>query len=64
MSFVQTKAFVRGLGKAKMTDKHFTRFIEYLNALSIQTALPPEAKDHRLKGEWDDFRAPPFFKGG
>jgi len=56
MSFVQTKAFVKDLSKAKMTDKHFTKFIEYLNALSTQTALPPEAKDHCLKGEWDDFR--------
>jgi mRNA interferase YafQ len=58
MSFVQTKAFVKDLSKGKMTDKHFTKIIEYLNALLTQAALPPEAKDNRLKGEWDDFREP------
>lgn len=56
MIFVQTKAFVKDLSKAKMSDKHLTKFIEYLHLLSTQTALPAEAKDHRLKGEWDDFR--------
>ena len=56
MIFVQTKAFVRDLSKAKMSDKHLTRFIQYLHSLSEQTSLPPEAKDHSLQGEWHDFR--------
>ena len=56
MSFVQTKAFVKDLSKAKMSDKHFTKFIAYLHVLSIQQTLPAEAKDHTLSGEWDDFR--------
>ncbi|MCF6254141.1 MAG: type II toxin-antitoxin system YafQ family toxin [Thiomicrorhabdus sp.] len=56
MIFVQTKAFVKDLSKAKMSDKHFTKFIEYLNLLSEKKTLPTEAKDHGLKGEWDDFR--------
>ena len=56
MIFSQTKAFIRDLSKAKMSDKHFTKFITYLNALSLSEELPPEAKDHNLKGEWSDFR--------
>jgi len=56
MTFVQTKAFVRDLSKAKMSDKHLTRFIQYLHILSEQKALPADAKDHALKGEWSDFR--------
>ena len=56
MSFVQTKAFVRDLSKAKMSDKHLTRFIQYLHALSERKPLPPQAKDHALSGEWSDFR--------
>lgn len=56
MSFVQTKAFVKDLSKAKMSDKHLARFIEYLHILSEQKALPAAAKDHLIKGEWNDFR--------
>ncbi len=56
MTFVQTKAFVRDLSTAKLSDKHLTRFIQYLHTLSVQKPLPAEAKDHPLKGEWSDFR--------
>jgi len=56
MTFVQTKAFIKDLSKAKMSDKHFTKFIAYLHALSTQQSLPAEAKDHSLSGEWNDFR--------
>jgi len=56
MILVQTKSFVRDSGRFKLSDKHFTRLIEYLYLLSQRQALPPEAKDHALKGEWADFR--------
>lgn len=39
-----------------MSDKHFTKFVEYLYLLSKNQPLPPEAKDHPLEGEWQDFR--------
>ena len=52
----QTKTFIRDSKKTRMSDKHFTRFIQYLSLLSQSEKLPPEAKDHDLKGEWDDFR--------
>ena len=57
MIFVQTKAFVRDLSKAKMSDKHFTKFVAYLHLLSVKQALPTDAKDHSLTGEWNDFKA-------
>lgn len=56
MNFVQTKTFIKDLSKAKMSDKHFTKFISYLHALSTQQILPAEAKDHNLSGDWNDFR--------
>ena len=56
MNFVQTKVFVKDLSKAKMSDKHFTKFIAYLHNLSSQKPLPIEAKDHSLSGDWSDFR--------
>jgi len=39
-----------------MSDKHLTKFIQYLHSLAQQKTLPPEAKDHSLTGEWNDFR--------
>lgn len=53
---MQTKGFIKDISKLKMSDKHFTKFIEYLYLLSQSKALPSEAKDHALNGEWIDFR--------
>jgi len=47
MNFVQTRFFVKDLSKAKMSDKHFTKFITYLNILSTQQTLPTEVKTTR-----------------
>jgi mRNA interferase YafQ len=56
MILKQTKAFIRDSSKLKMTDKHFTKFVEYLYLLSHKKPLPPEAKDHALIGDWENFR--------
>jgi mRNA interferase YafQ len=56
MILSQTKTFLRDNKKLKMSDKHFTRFIQYLSLLSQLEDLPIEARDHALKGEWKDFR--------
>jgi len=56
MILVQTTAFRRDSSKLKMSDKHFTKFIEFLYLLSKAQPLPPEAKDHSLEGEWKTFR--------
>jgi len=52
----KTKAFIRDSNKLKLSDKHFTRFIEALYCLSKSESLPPEFKDHSLQGDWADFR--------
>jgi mRNA interferase YafQ len=56
MLLIQTKNFTKDLQKIKMSDKHFTRFVQILSCLSRSETLPEDAKDHALKGEWDDFR--------
>ncbi len=56
MILSQTKSFLKDSRKLQMSDKHFTRFVQYLSLLSQSEELPAEAKDHSLKGEWDDFR--------
>lgn len=56
MILLQTKAFIRDSNKLKMSDKHFTKFVEYLYLLSQGQPLPTEAKDHALSGEWENFR--------
>ncbi|KOR31824.1 hypothetical protein TI05_11155 [Achromatium sp. WMS3] len=56
MILQQTKAFRRDSSKLKLSDKYFTKLIEYLYLLSQNKPLPPEARDHALIGDWADFR--------
>lgn len=56
MILYQTKTFNRDTRKIKMSNKHFTKFIQYLYLLSESKPLPSEARDHGLKGNWINFR--------
>ena len=56
MILMQGKSFTKDFRKLTLSDKHFTKFIQYLSLLSNSEALPPEALDHSLNGEWSDFR--------
>ena len=56
MILTKTKAFIKDSNKLKMSDKHFTKFVEVLYCLSKSEPLPPEFKDHALLGEYSDFR--------
>lgn len=56
LQLVRLKSFTKDSSKVKLTDKHFTRFVEYIYLLSQEKALPAEALDHALTGEWEDFR--------
>jgi len=47
----KTKAFIRDSNKLKLSDKHFTKFIEALYCLSKSEALPAEFQDHQLCGD-------------
>jgi mRNA interferase YafQ len=56
LQLVRLKSFVKDSSKIKLSDKYFTRFVEYIYLLSQEQPLPAEALDHALTGEWEDFR--------
>ena len=49
------KQFVKDLKTAKLTDEQFQKLVRYLNLLLEGKSLPPEAKNHPLKGEYKGF---------
>ncbi len=53
---MQTKSFIKDWKRLKLSDKHFTKYIQFLGLLLDSKELPKEANDHSLKGEWIDFR--------
>lgn len=62
MKLVRHKQFLKDWRKANLNDGHFDKFISYCNLLKNDNPLPEEARDHELKGEYDDFRE--FHLGG
>ncbi|MDQ1263746.1 MAG: mRNA interferase YafQ [Campylobacterota bacterium] len=50
------KSFLKDYANAKLADSQFEKFIIFLNLLKDGNLLPPESKDHALKGNWKDFR--------
>lgn len=47
---------MKDYAKTKLSDSQFEKFISYLHFLKDGIALPPEAKEHNLKGNWKDFK--------
>lgn len=58
----QTKTYVKDSKRTILSDKHFTKLVQYLSALSKDEALPEESKDHALLANWDGYRE--FHLGG
>ncbi len=56
MTIKRHKVFLKEFANARLTDGQFEKFISYIYNLKNDLPLPPEAKDHALKGEWQDFR--------
>ncbi len=50
------KLFIKEFRNAKLSDQHFSKYIVYLAKLIEEQALPEEALDHALKGEYKDCR--------
>jgi mRNA interferase YafQ len=50
------KSFLKDYANIKLADTQFEKFISYLNLLKDGINLPPEAKNHNLKGNWKDFK--------
>ena len=58
----QTKTYLKDSRRTSLSDKHFTKFVQYLSALSQDEVLPEESKDHALIGNWEGYRE--FHLGG
>ncbi|MDP3265740.1 MAG: type II toxin-antitoxin system YafQ family toxin [Sulfuricurvum sp.] len=50
------KEFLKDYATVRLTDTQFEKLISFLNHLKEEIKLPPEAKDHALKGDWKGFR--------
>lgn len=51
-----TKSFKKDLNKLKFSNEHYAKYVIYLGKLLVKEDLPPEAKDHGLKAQWDGTR--------
>jgi mRNA interferase YafQ len=56
MQLFRTKTFQKEYAKIKMSDLHYSKYLKYLAMLLEKEPLPPEAKDHPLLGDYEDFR--------
>ena len=56
------KQFNKDWNKLRLSDERYTKFIKYVHCLINKTALPTEAKDHALLGNFKDYRE--FHLGG
>ncbi|MBS4406137.1 type II toxin-antitoxin system YafQ family toxin [Campylobacter vulpis] len=50
------KSFIKDFHKATLNDTEFNRLIAYTALLQEGKALPKEASDHALKGEYKGYR--------
>ena len=62
MELFRAKTFKRDYQKLKISDKHYAKYIKYLSLLLEGKALPLEARDHSLIGNYSSFRE--FHIGG
>lgn len=51
-----TKSFKKDLHKIQFSNEHYAKYVIYLGKLLLNETLPPEARDHSLKGEWSNTR--------
>ena len=50
------RSFRKDINNLRFSNEHYVKYIVYLSKLLSKKPLPPEALDHALKGEWQDFR--------
>ena len=56
LKLFRTKIFIKDYKKAKLSDQHYSKYIQYLSLLLKEQVLPQEALDHALKGDYKSFR--------
>ena len=62
MKLFRTKIFKKDYQKLKMTETLYTKYIKFLSMLLDGKALPLEARDHNLIGNYSGFKE--FHVGG
>jgi mRNA interferase YafQ len=62
MKLKRHKQFLKDWRKINLSDEHFEKFIDYSSKLKSNISLPEEARDHELKGDYNDYRE--FHLGG
>lgn len=56
LKLFRTKTFQKDYKKQKISDQHYSKYLQYLSSLIKEETLPEEALDHPLKGEYKSFR--------
>ena len=56
LNLYRGKIFIKEYKKVKFTDKLYLKYLLFTGALLREEPLPPEAKDHPLKGKFSDYR--------
>ena len=62
MKLFRTKIFKKDYQKLKMTDTQYAKYIRFLSILLNGEALPVEARNHNLIGNYSGFKE--FHIGG
>jgi len=62
MKLFRAKTFKKDYQKLKMSDNQYAKYIRYLSLLLEGKALPLEARDHNLIGNYSGFKE--FHLGG
>ena len=62
MAIKRNKSFTKDQARVPLSDKEFQWLCDFVARLNARQALPPEARDHALEGEWKGFRE--FHIGG
>jgi len=56
LKLFRTKVFLKEYRKLTMSDQHYSKYIEYVTLLLKNQALPQEALDHNLKGDYQNYK--------
>ena len=56
LNLYRGKIFLKEYRKIKLTDKLYLKYLIFISILLKDEILPPEAKDHPLRGEYLDYR--------
>ncbi len=56
LKLFRTKTFLKEYQKLSMNDQHYAKYVAYVTALLTNQLLPPEALDHPLKGNFQNYK--------